>query len=248
MGEAVFLLHIGKRTAGLWVLAMLFVFWMGVIVLSYFRPQDAIKSDAMQEETTSVLVIDPGHGGSDGGACGLHGTIESTINWSIAARVHDAASFLGIPAVMTRDSEDILYPAEAVTISAQKKWDTRQRVEKINMIPGGTLLSIHQNFYPSESPCGSEVLFGNVGESRVFAEIIQQNMVNLLNPDNRRVAIPARRDIYIMQHVNCPAVLVECGFLSNERESVLLCDERYTIKIAAILAASFLQYAEEFDL
>ena len=106
-------------------------------------------------------------------------------------------------------------------------------------------LSIHQNIYPSSGPHGSQVLYAQNEPSRALAELIQSRLTAALLPENRRVPVPAGKDIYIMSHVQCTAVLVECGFLSHPQELSLLQSADYQKKIASVLTACYLQFTEK---
>lgn len=225
---------------GLIILTALLTLWFCVIIMG--RNDDMTVSG---DTSAGVLIIDAGHGGADGGACTADGRIESAYNLDIALRVRDLASFLGVKTTMTRESETLNYPAEADTISKMKKWDTRRRVELIHATPDAVLLSIHQNYYPDNRPHGAQVLYGKVGASRRFGELLQKNLTEQLDPMNSRQAEPISETIYLMSHAECTAALVECAFLSNERESALLDTDAYKLKIAAILAASYLQFTED---
>ena len=199
---------------------------------------------AEAEPVPPVLVIDAGHGGADGGAVASDGTLESDINLDIALRLEALARFWGVTPVMTRASADIAYPSEAGSIAAKKVADQHARVGLVNNTPGAVLLSIHQNNYPAASPHGIQVFFGPVAGSDAFAQIAQGNLTAQLCPDNRRVASPIDRGVYLMKSVNCPAVLVECGFLSNPDDLQSLKSETYRTKLAAVLLASWLQYTK----
>lgn len=194
-----------------------------------------------------VLIIDPGHGGEDGGAVSLDGTHESVINLDIAQKLKCICDFLDIPSILTHETNTLNYPDSATTTAQRKRWDTNQRVNLIHSIPHAFLLSIHQNIYPTPVPKGSQVLYGAGDSSKEFGQLLHDNLVKTLDPGNRRVAMPANRDIYIMTHAGCTAALVECGFLSHPEESVLLNTHSYKLKIATVLAGSVLQYWEDKD-
>jgi len=204
---------------------------------------DAALTDV--EMRHSILIIDPGHGGEDGGAVSSDGLVESGVNLDIAKRMETLCGFFGVRSIMTRESEHLDYPAELSNTAARKRWDTKRRVEIINSLENAVLLSIHQNHYPDSRPRGPQALYGAEEGSRDFAEIIHRNLTESLLPDSRRVSTPCPREVYIMSNVKCTAVLVECGFLSNPVESTLLKTSEYRNKIAAILLASYLQYTEE---
>lgn len=229
-----------KGDGSLGVLCALLSMWICVIIFS-ISSQSAARETMADADARAVMVIDPGHGGRDGGAVSVTGTVESAINWSICRRLNDLARFMGIPTVMTRQNEEIDYPPELNTIAACKKWDTRQRVALANETENGVLVSIHQNFYPSAQPRGAQVLYAATDGSQPLAEEIQ-NSLKILMPDNRRTAGPAPKNNYIMSHVQRPAVLIECGFISHRQEAVLLEDGDYQKKLAAVAVAAFSRY------
>ena len=129
--------------------------WICVIIQCVFLPgENARSSSAEIAGSLPVLILDPGHGGADGGAVAPDGTPESTLNLAISLRVRDLCTFLGIDTVITRETEELDYPAEVKTIAAMKKWDTRRRVEIAESIDSPVFMSIHQNMYPSSVPRG----------------------------------------------------------------------------------------------
>ncbi len=197
---------------------------------------------AARAERRRTLVIDAGHGGEDGGAVAADGTPEAEINLAISQRLCMLAELCGVQTVMTRETDEIDYPASAETTAQRKKADQMQRVEQINAVPNGVLISVHQNCYPTASPRGSQVLYAATADSEAFGTLLHEQLVQTLDPENRRVAAPISRDIYLMRNVQCPAVLVECGFLSNEQELALLRDPGYEVKLALVMIASYLQY------
>ena len=224
------------------LIALLSVWVKEYMPLQAFRPASAAVSEP---GWYPVLLIDPGHGGTDGGAVSRDGTIESTLNLAIAQKLNGIASFYGIPTVMTRNSEEIQYPDTADTISAKKKYDQQQRAAMIAQYPNGILISIHQNFYPDARPKGAQVLYGHTAESEQFGKLIHSNLMVCLNPENRRVAAPIDASIYLLRHAECTAVLVECGFLSNTEETAQLKTQEYQKELATVLAASYLEYIQQ---
>lgn len=191
-----------------------------------------------------VYILDPGHGGEDGGAVSPDGLVESGINLDIALRMRELYGFFGIKTVMTREGEELSYPENLSRTAERKRWDTRRRTELINSIENGVLLSIHQNNFPSGHARGPQAFYGKSPESKVLAEIIHSNLIAALHPDSRRVAAPAPKEVYIMSNANCPAILVECAFLSDPEDCALLRTDAHKKKIAAILMASCLQFKE----
>ena len=173
-----------------------------------------------------------------------NGTVEADINLQIALRARAIAELTGIEVVMTRDSPEIAYPDNATTIAERKKADQHQRAELIRKTDNAVLISIHQNCYPDRKPSGAQVLYAESNGSDALGTAMHDNLVAYLDPQNRRVAAPISDKIYLMREVKCPAVLVECGFLSNESECTKLKDSGYQTKLAAVIIASYLQYRQ----
>ena len=109
------------------------------------------------------------------------------------------------------------------------------------------LLSIHQNTYQTPQPSGAVVLYSPARGSREFAEYLQSLLVSGLDQQNSRAAAPISDRIYLLKNVECPAVLVECGFLSNGREEALLMTDSYRLKLAAVLVGGFLNCKDELS-
>ena len=192
----------------------------------------------------TMLVLDAGHGGEDGGAVSGGGVAESGINLQITRRLYEILRFLGHPAVMTRTGDDAIYDDSASTLREKKVSDLKNRTALANGTPNGMLISIHQNCYPDRKPSGAQVLYAASDGSDALGTQMHDNLVAYLDPQNRRVAAPISDKIYLMREVKCPAVLVECGFLSNESECAKLKDGGYQTKLAAVIIASYLQYRQ----
>ena len=221
--------------------ALLFVLITGIIISGKAKPIATPAAEILPAEP--VLIIDAGHGGADGGAVAPNGVAESEINLAVAQKLEAAAKLFGIKTVMTRSSELLPYPDEADSIRAKKIWDQNTRVQLINSFTDAILISIHQNTYPDPRPSGPHVLFGKVEGSAALAELAQGLLNENLAPDSRRLAAPASESIYLMKSSENPAILVECGFISNENELKSLLEESYQCRIAAILLSSYIQFS-----
>ena len=193
---------------------------------------------------TLTVVIDAGHGGADGGAVSLSGVRESEINLDIAERLDTILGFFGTRVVMTRTTEDLVYSESADTIREKKVEDQKKRLALIKNTENAVLLSIHQNTYPSGGPVGAQVLYAPTDGSKAFATVMQRLMKDVLNKESRRTEARAPDSILLMNHITCPALLIECGFLSNAAEERLLLTEVYRLKVAAVIAAGYLQHRE----
>ena len=201
-----------------------------------FNPA-AEASSTIQDD--HVIIIDPGHGGEDGGAVAADGTLEAELNLAVAQKLHGLASLCGVQTVMTRTGDHIDYPADAETISERKIADQKQRVALINSVLNGFLISVHQNWYPASAPHGAQVLYARNPESEAFGTLMQARLTEALDPENRRVAAPIAENIYLIRNAHCPAVLVECGFLSNPEELSRLKNTSYQIKLGMLILSTY---------
>ena len=207
-----------------------------VLLVSTAQRLSAVQADA--PETQTCLVIDPGHGGIDGGAIAFNGVKESDINLAIALKLQALAEFCGVHTFMTRSDDS----RRTDLASYSEHEDLVHRTELINSVPNAVLISIHQNFYPTSQPSGAQVLYASGEHSRLFGEKTHGELVSYLQPDNRRLAEPASEKLYITSHVGCPAILVECGFLSNLTDLQHLEDDTYQTSFAAVLLHAYLGF------
>lgn len=175
-----------------------------------------------------VYVIDAGHGGEDGGAVSASGVTESTLNLEIAQHLNDMLSFLGKDTVMTRPGENAVYSVGASTLREKKRSDLQNRVAMVNGYDDAVLLSIHQNSLPTvPSVHGAQTFYNTVSGADQLAEQIQQSLNQTVNIGNEKAKKQIDDTIYLMRRVSRPAVLVECGFLSNAEETKLLQEQKY---------------------
>lgn len=191
-------------------------------------------------QRTGPLVLDAGHGGEDGGAVSLTGTPESQINLAIVLKLRDILGLYGVNPILLREEDVSLHDGSANTLREKKRSDLKNRVAAVEDVEGGTLLSIHQNTYPGSRYHGAHVFYAPTDGSRALAEHIQNSIKTALQPENERAVKQIPDTVYIMNHVTCPAVLVECGFLTNPEEESLLRDEDYQRRLAAVIAGAWL--------
>jgi len=191
-------------------------------------------------QSKPCVVIDAGHGGVDGGAVSCTGVFESQINLQIALRLEDLMHLLGIRTVMIRNTDRSIY-THGNTIAAKKISDIKERVRIVNETPNAILVSIHQNHFQDSRYSGTQVFHNANRESISIAEQLQQNFRNYLCPTNKR-QIKKTSGVYLMDHINCAGVLIECGFLSNPREESMLRNPEYQKRLISIIVATLSQY------
>ena len=192
--------------------------------------------------TYAVVIVDAGHGGADGGAVSRDGAAESPVNLAISKKVVSLLQFLGQETLETRAEEDIDYPPECTTLRKKKVYDTKQRTEVINQQADAVVISIHQNSLPSSPKTHGAMVFYNAREgSDVIAERVQHALNETVNVGNEKNKAPIGKDVYIMAHATPPAILVECGFLSNGNDCANLQRNDYQVTVALSIVAGFLQ-------
>ena len=189
---------------------------------------------------TALLVLDAGHGGEDGGAVSLTGVPESQINLAIVLKLRDVLGLYGVDPILLREEDVSLHDEDAETLREKKRSDLKNRVAAIEGAEGGALISIHQNTYPSGRYHGAHVFYAPTEGSRALAEHVQSSIRTALQPGNGRAVKQIPSTVYIMNHITCPAILIECGFLTNPEEEALLRDEDYQRRLAAVIAAAWL--------
>lgn len=191
-----------------------------------------VNSDAQNGGLT--IVLDPGHGGADGGAVGIGGVLEKDLNLDIALMLRDMLVFKGYNVVMTR-VDDSMYYDENSSLS-KKAQDTFRRVDITKQYENCIFVSIHMNKFASERYSGLQVYYSaNVEGGKELAQNIQSFAKELLQSDNNRKIKKATSTIYVLDKAVVPAVLVECGFLSNAAETEKLCDKEYRRDLATML-------------
>lgn len=188
-----------------------------------------------------TVVLDPGHGGEDGGAVSPDGVAESHLNLAVSERVNDLLRFAGQRTRMTR-TEDVSIHTEGETVRARKASDIRNRVTLVNETEHPVLLSVHQNSLPS-SPVthGAQVFWNRQEGAENLARIVQDSLNRTINAGNEKHPKQIQDSIYLMKHVTVPAILVECGFLSNAEETGKLQTPSYQTKLAAAITAGYLR-------
>lgn len=203
---------------------------------------DAITTIALETPISGrhCIIIDAGHGGIDGGATSCTGALESSINLEIALRLDDLIHLLGYPTVMIRTS-DISVHTEGETIAQKKISDLKQRVKIVNENENALLVSIHQNHFSDSQYNGAQVFYPDTQGSGMLAAELQHNLVSVLNPGSNRKC-KKTNGIYLMEHISCTGILVECGFLSNPVEEANLREGEYQKKLCSVIAVTISEF------
>ena len=198
----------------------------------------AAASFAENEERsdTVTVVIDPGHGGRDGGATGFSFVPEKELNLEISLILRDMLTASGVNVVMTREDDVMLSSDGGGTLKNQ---DLRARLKIAEGVENSVFVSIHMNAFPIEKYNGLEIYYSENNEiSKTVAESLRNSVISSLNTGRNRQIKPAGKNIYLLDALSCPAVLVECGFLSNKEDADKLNDPEYRKKLALVIATS----------
>ncbi len=228
-------------------LPFLFVLSAAVGVFGWSRSGFSSVETAAISAVSPILhtvIIDAGHGGEDGGAVSITGVPESQINLAIACKLEDILALYGVAPQMLRREDISLHDSTASTLREKKVSDLHNRVSRIEAQRNAILISIHQNTYPEQRYHGAQVFYAPTSGSRELAQQVQRSLQTHLDPGNMREIKQISSTVYLMNHISCPAVLVECGFLTNPDEEALLRKDSHQRKLAAALAGAVLTTAE----
>jgi len=176
-----------------------------------------------------VMVIDPGHGGADCGAVGINGILEKDVNLKLSIYLAEELEKVGYTVKLTR-SEDVMLVDTEKEHTTKKSSDLTARVAAAR--EGDIFISVHMNKFPEEKYSGAQVYYSvNNEASYKLAQRIQEGICSSLQPDNTRV-IKSGAGLFLLDRIDIPAVICECGFLSNKAEAEKLADEEYLRALA----------------
>ena len=200
------------------------------------------STEIISNENSPVIIIDAGHGGEDGGAVGVDGTFEKDINLQIALKVNDILTLFGYTTHLIRNTDTAIHTT-GDTIRERKISDIHNRTNTMNLYDNCIYLSIHQNKYGDSGIWGTQTFYSaNCDESREIAQLIQNAVKSQLQPDNKRQIKKSGTDIYVLYNATKPAIMVECGFVSNPSELNQLKDNTYQNNMALSIATGILNY------
>jgi N-acetylmuramoyl-L-alanine amidase len=220
----------------------LLVFLGGIIIAQIGNDTVTVMVERLPISNRTCVIIDAGHGGIDCGAISCTGTPESEINLQIAKRLNDLMNFLGFKTAMLRQTDTSLH-TEGKTIAQQKISDLRYRVDVANNTENAMLISIHQNTFSDKKYHGAQVFYSHHEESRKLAEQLQFSFISTLNPTSKRKS-KAAKGIYLLEHIQCSGVLIECGFLTNPEEEAKLRSCEYQKNLCCVIACCISEFRD----
>lgn len=217
--------------------AFCLIVFVGILA---FRLQTIDVFQTSREQT--IVVIDAGHGGFDPGKVSPDNTLEKDINLAIALHLKSYLEAQDCQVYLTRDSDCSLADESS---NSKKQSDMRNRVAFVEQLQPDLMISIHQNSFSSSKEHGAQTFYYHNSESSQFlAECVQSSLIEIADPENTRT-FKSNDSYYILKNVSCPAVLIECGFLSNPTETALLNTEIYQDKIAYAISVGVRKYLNQ---
>lgn len=217
--------------------ALIFICISAVLYLLWQLPEERPTS-AEADSLRPVIIIDAGHGGIDGGTSGLSAVPEKTLNLDIALTLNDILTASGFKVVMTR-TDDVMLTDPESNSNKRKNQDLSARLKIAKKEENAIFVSIHMNSFPIAKYNGLQVYYSeNNPESLKLAVSIQDTVKSYLQPSNDRKVKSSEGNIFLLDNLNCPSVLIECGFLSNPQEAKNLNDAEYRRRIALLICAS----------
>lgn len=210
-----------------------------------FAGEDAL---VFSKSNGKIIVVDPGHGEPDGGAVGSGGTVESTLNLKVAKKLQSQLTKRGYTVIMTRSDEKGLFDEGKKSIREKKRADMEKRLEIINNSDADFFVSIHMNMFRDKNQHGAEVIFSDkFSDSLLLAELIQAEL-KAIDPQNQPRSVKKHDgSVFLLKNARIPALLVECGFISNPREEALLNDSDYQDRIACAVCDGIVEYYRSIE-
>lgn len=225
-----------KTKDTLFYLTIFIIYFVIALIIGNIFNNKSKKVVAIPEFNTPAIIIDAGHGGEDGGAIAIDGkTLEKDINLSIAKKLNNIIKSNNINTFMIRDTDESIYKKDSnkKTLRRKKVEDLRNRVNIANSNDKNILISIHQNKFPDESLKGIQIFYsGNNEHSIRLANFLKEELEKNLNKTYFRETKKSGKEVYLLNKVKVPAVIIECGFISNKEELNNLISEGYQSNLA----------------
>ena len=216
-----------------------FLLCMTLLCGTLYRCQNESRQASASFPT---IVLDAGHGGEDGGASDAKGRCEKDLNLAVAKKVRDYLAENGVSVILTREDDRMLYDKSPNASGSKKRRDLEGRIAVCSKVENPVFVSIHMNAFPQTQYHGLQVWYGTKSDSsKPLAEAIQSQIKSNLQPENERAVKAATSAIFLLSNLDCPAVLVECGFLSNPEEAELLQSDDYQSALAKEISIAILK-------
>lgn len=228
-----------------WLFSGVLILFLAVFVCGMLKTAVFSDREVFLPTEGKTIIIDAGHGSPDGGAVGESGVLEKDLNLSVAQILQKFLESGGTRVLLTRSDDNGIYDISG-SIKNKKVSDIKNREKFMKETDADIFVSIHMNKFSEKQYSGPQVFYSvNDDESKRIAEFIQSNMISALSPVSEREIKPADGNIYLLKNATIPAVLVECGFLSNAEEEKKLKNENYQRELAWAVYCGLIEYFNE---
>ena len=220
------------------------------LVFSSTEKQDSTQNPSPETSKYNeypTVIIDAGHGGEDGGTIGINGAFEKDINLDIALKLEEMLRSAGVKTRLTRETDTLLYDRNSNYQGHKKSQDMAARLSIAEGYEDAIFVSIHMNSFSQSKYKGLQVYYSeNSPLSSNLAQTVQSHVATTLQPTNTRKIKPSENNIYLLDKIKHPAILIECGFLSNAEECELLSDKQYQNKLCIVLYSAIIDYFDNY--
>lgn len=225
---------------------LILVMFIFLLTLAAILPHQKNQS-VFSSRLSKVIVLDAGHGLPDGGAVGMNGTIESTLNIKIAKLLESSLKKKGYSVIMTRTNDDSI-SSDGKTLAQRKRNDMYKRLEIINSSGADIFISIHMNKFTDSRYRGAQVIYSdNFIQSEELATALQTRLCAIEENESKRTQAKAPPGIFLLKNAGIPAVIVECGFLSNYDEEKLLNTQKYQKSLNRAIVKGIEDYYKKYE-
>lgn len=230
------------------ILITTIVLLMGTTFSGYFESRKSSTPLPVFDETEKIhFVIDPGHGGEDAGAIANDGTLEKDLNFKISTLLFTIFDLNGNNVDMTRTDDHLLYDyyGDLKDYTGQKKvYDLKNRLKFAEEKENSIYVGIHMNKFPEEKYNGLQIYYSRQNPlSHQLAKEVREAVISTLQQQNKRQIKPSNNSIFVLDNAKIPAILIECGFLSNQNELELLKSDAYQKKLCVTLFSALVKHA-----
>lgn len=220
---------------------VLFVLFLSLMSNAYIT----VSNNSIDKEykTLPIVILDPGHGDFDGGAVGKGNILEKDINLQISKKIYEILMVFGLKVELTREDDTSTCDENLKTIRKKKISDLKNRLKLANKYENSIFVSIHQNNFSDTQYYGSQIFYSpNHPNSEILANHIKEAIKKLIQPNNEREIKCAGNNIFILKNAKKPAIIIECGFMSNQNELNRLCSDYYQNQIAFCISSGIMNY------
>ena len=233
-----------KKGAALLKLIALILLFVAASKISteVYASSEKYKETLSDVTEKSTIILDAGHGGEDCGAIGVNGVYEKDLNLTIANELGKMLYDKGFAVIYTRTTDALLYTEEENIYGIRKISDLKNRCKFGAEYPNAIYISVHMNSYRSADCSGLQVYYSeNNGDSYTLASSIQRNVKSRVQNSNNRKVKPGK-DMYLLENLSNPAILIECGFLTNPDECEKLSEKEYQKELSFSIFCGIIEY------